>query len=319
MAEALSRYTARTDSVVALGTFDGVHLGHQALLRRAQQWATAQGRTSAAFVFAEPPGNYLGRPKPMLIPSSLKYGYIERVVERAIYVAFPDLASMQPQAFVEDVLCHRLHATGLVVGQDYRFGKGRSGDTQLLRALGQRYGFELDVVDAVELDGKAVSSTRIRRAICAGDVALAGRLLGRWPLLFGPVVRGEGRGQRLGYPTANLTTDARYAAPEQGIFAAVACVRRDAHPATVYIGTKPTFAGVAGPRVVEVHLLSGTFPPLYDEMLCVHLVEKIRNDTAFEGAHALKVQIQRDLERTRCALAEIDLEGVCDNPTLDPT
>lgn len=303
---AFQDYRGDRPSVVALGTFDGVHLGHQALLRAARARAQAHQALSLAFTFPQPPGNHLGYPKPLLLPPALKFRLLERWVARVVVCEFPQIAGMAPEPFVREVLCRQLRAQDVVVGQDYRFGKGRSGDVALLQALGQRYGFEVHPLAPVELDGEPVSSTRIRRAIRAGEIPLARRLLGRPPLLWGRVVRGAGRGRTLGFPTANLAPGPEFVHPDQGIFAGWACLEGRAHPAAVYIGEQPTFTD--GQRTIEVHLLERGAPELYRAQLHVYLVEKLRDDARFESVEALQDQVRHDLARARRALAELPLE-----------
>ena len=302
-------YQAKGPSVVALGTFDGVHLGHQALLGRAAAHALAHQAISLAFVFSRPPANYLGQPKPLLLPPEIKYRKIERFVACAVCAEFPQMASMQPQDFVHTVLCAKLHAKGLVVGTDYGFGKDRAGDVGLLRSLGQRHGFFVDEVEPVQIDGQAVSSTRVRRAIREGRIGDAAQLLGYFPLLCGQVIQGEGRGQKLGYPTANLECSDDFISPEQGIFAAVACLKQRAYPAAVYVGTKPTFSGRA--KSVEVHLLGEDVPSLYGRTLCVQLTAKVRDDQAFASAAELKTQIQADVDAVRRLITQPLPETLC--------
>lgn len=312
MALSLDQYEATCESVLALGTFDGVHLGHQALLKEAASQAKKIGAKSLAFAFSKPPANYLGYPKPLLISSTLKYQIIEQFVDQAIVVDFPTLASMSPEAFVEQVLHQQLNVRGVVVGSDFRFGKDRAGDVALLRTLGQQLNFEVYEVGSVEFEGDPVSSTRIRRAIRAGEIETATQMLGRAPLLYGRVVHGEGRGQKLGYPTANLDHTDNHIYPEQGIFAAIACLKNESFKASVYIGTKPTFDGEA--QVTEVHLLEGVFPPLYDETLHVHLIGKIRDDATFKDVDTLKMQIQNDIDKTQELLNGIRLDSYCIEP-----
>lgn len=309
---ALTDYRAVRSAVVALGTFDGVHLGHQALLCEAAAWAGSQGWVSLAFAFAKPPGNYLGTPKPMLLPPAHKFALIEQFVDQAVFAEFPELASMTPEAFARGVLCHSLGARGVIVGADYGFGKDRRGDVARLERLGRALGFGVRVVAPVLAEGQPVSSTRIRRAIRQGQVAQAARLLGRPPLVRGRVVPGEGRGRGLGFPTANLDTDEAYVLPEQGIFAAVACLEGRPHPAAAYFGTKPTFDGRHA--VVEVHLIQGTFLALYDAELDVHLIEKVRDDEVFADAHALRAQIQSDIDRITDLLETAPLQDFCGKP-----
>lgn len=305
----LDRYKSNRSSMVALGTFDGVHRGHQALLRQAAG-GTQADEVSLALAFSRPPGNYLGSPKPMLLPAEKKYQLIEKIVDQAVFAEFPALVSMKPETFVAQVLCGRLGARGVVVGQDYRFGRHRAGDVALLKRLGQRHGFEVLVVEAVIWDNQAVSSTRIRRAIREGRIAEATQMLGRPPLLHGRVVPGEGRGRQLGFPTANLATSNDYVRPDQGIFAGVAFLDERPHPAAIYIGTKPTFLNTA--PVIEVHLTQGVFPPLYEATLDVYLIEKVRDDKAFASPGALQTQIQADVEHIHDILTPLPLDKVLD-------
>ncbi len=309
MAVSLDQYEADSESVVALGTFDGVHLGHQALLKEAATQAEKYSCSSLAFTFPDPPGNFLGYPKPLLVSPGLKYKIIEQFVDQSVWAEFPTLVSMLPETFVEQILHQQLKVRGVVVGGDFRFGKDRAGDVALLKSLAKQLNFEVYEVGDIEFDNEPVSSTRIRRAIRDGDIESATQMLGRAPLLYGRVVPGEGRGQKLGYPTANLDQTFNHIHPEQGIFAAVTCLQGKSHLSAVYIGTKPTFDGQE--QVTEVHLLEGVFLPLYDEMLHVHLIGKIRDDESFEGAETLKVQIQADIDKAREILSHIEPEAFC--------
>jgi len=305
---ALDDYTSDRPGVVALGTFDGVHRGHQALLHKAANSAQA-GQVSLALAFSRPPGNYLGSPKPMLLPAEKKYRLIESIVDHVVFAEFPALATMSPQSFVKQVLCQRLGVRGVVVGENYRFGQQRTGDVTLLKQLGRQYEFKVFVVKAVAWRNQAVSSTRIRRAIQEGQIAQATQMLGRSPLLHGYVVAGEGRGRQLGFPTANLAIANDYVRPTQGIFAGVAFLNERPHPAAVYIGTKPTF--LKNTPVIEVHLTRGEFPPLYDATLNVCLVEKVRDDQAFDSPQALQAQIQADVERIHDILSPMPFSETC--------
>jgi len=312
MPQALADYADVRTAVVALGTFDGVHLGHQALLNEARRQAKRRGARSLALTFSQPPGRYLGRSKPLLLPASLKYGLLERFVDRAVVADFPDVAWMPPEQFVWDVLLGRLRIEGVVVGWDHRFGKDRAGDAALLRTLGKRRGFEVFELGPLSVAGAPVSSTRVRGLIRDGHIAAAQALLGRPPLLRGRVVRGEGIGRALGYPTANLLLDAAYALPAQGIFAGLACLDGAPHPAALYVGNRPTFAGDG--QHVEAHLLDGPYPDLYGRDLLVHLTHKLRDDATFADADALRAQIARDVAAAREALASADLGAYRETP-----
>lgn len=301
MPRALKAYAATADAAVALGTFDGVHRGHQALLRRAQEHAQAEGLASLALTFSQPPGNYLGYPKPLLLEPKLKYALLETFVGCAVVAEFPELARMTPETFVEEVLVGRLRARAVVVGRDYRFGRDRAGDVALLTFLGRRYGFAVLPVDPVVWEGEPVSSSRIRQAVRAGQVELAAHLLGRPPLVCGPVAREQGLGRRLGYPTANVRLKDGYVVPEQGIFAGWACWDRRLHPAAIYLGRRPTFQG-RGPAL-EAHLLAEDVPELAGKTLWVFFTHKLRDDASFPDARALQAQITADVARVRALLA----------------
>jgi len=305
MPQALADYADVRTAVVALGNFDGVHLGHQALLNEARRQAKRRGARCLALTFSQPPGRYLGRSKPLLLPASLKYGLLERFVDRAVVADFPDVAWMPPDQFVRDVLLGRLRSEGVVVGWDHRFGKDRAGDAALLKTLGEDWGFEVFELGPLTVDGAPVSSTRVRELIQRGDIPAAQALLGGPPLLRGRVVRGEGVGRKLGYPTANLALDAAYALPEQGIFAGLACLDGAPRPAALYVGKRPTFAGEG--QHVEVHLLDGPHPDLYGRDLLVHITHKLRDDAAFAGPDALRTQIARDVADARAAIPSADL------------
>jgi riboflavin kinase/FMN adenylyltransferase len=203
----------------------------------------------------------------------------------------------------------------VVVGPDYRFGRDRAGDLPALRRWGDELGFAVHAVAAVSHGGEPVSSTRIRTLLRAGRVREAAELLGRPPLLAGRVVRGAGVGRKLGYPTANLDTDPDCAQPAEGIFAAYACLDGPRR-AAVYLGTRPTFRG--GRAVVEVHLMDGSPPDLYGVQLHVHLVEKIRDDAAFDDAGALRAQIARDIAAVERALDGAPPPAACALPTTRP-
>ena len=291
-------------TVVTIGTFDGVHRGHQALLQRARGRARERGLQSTALTFRRPPQNYLGNPKPLLMPPEKKIELLGRFVERVVVLDFPAVQDWTPRAFVEGVLLRDLHAQVVVVGEDFRFGKARSGDAETLRKLGKELGFSVEVVEAVTVDGEVVSSTAIRRALRAGEVERATKLLGRPPQLWGRVVPGSGRGRKLGFPTANLSIDPEVLVPAEGIYAAWALFQGEKHPGALYIGCRPTL-GEGEALSVEVYILGlHEKASLYDVELEVQLLTRIREDRRFDSLEALKAQIARDVARTREFFAE---------------
>lgn len=288
-------------SAVTIGTFDGVHLGHQTLLNRAHQYAQSRGLTSVALTFRRPPQNALGHPKPLLLPPDEKLKLLAEHVDRVGVLDFQEIRALTPEAFVHGILSDAYNAKVIVTGSDFRFGRDRSGDVVALRSLGATYDMEVDVVEPVDADDRPVSSTAIRHLLRDGSVREAAELLGRPPRLVGQVVSGAGEGKRIGYPTANLRIDPEVLVPADGIYAAWAHDDRQRHPSALYIGKRPTYN--AQERSIEVHLLNEPTRSLQDRMLMVELVEQIRPDEKFDSVEALQAQIAVDLEQVRGVLA----------------
>ena len=290
-------------SVVTPGNHDGVHLGHRALLAAARAMAAREGLEVVAMTFDPHPATVLA---PERAPARLTT--IERRQElllgagadRVDVVRFDrTFASLSAEEFVEARLAGALRARGVVVGPDFRFGRGRAGDTEGLRALGRHHGFQVISVEPVVIDGEVVSSTRVRALIGEGDVRTAARLLGRAHDVDGRVVRGDGRGRSIGVPTANLDCDP-VLVPKDGVYAVVVKVGDELLPGVANLGVRPTFA--AG-RSVEVHLLD-VERDLYDARLRVAFVERLRGEQRFDGVEALKAQIARDVSAARVILAQ---------------
>lgn len=289
-------------TAVALGAFDGLHRGHQLLLARTRELAGEEGLLSAALTFWKPPRNYLGQGKRLLLLPEEKLKLLEQEVELVVIADFPKLRGLTPEEFAR-LLKERLKARIVVVGADYRFGRDRAGDAVLLRELGRRYGFKVEVVEKLELEGEEVSATAIREAIKAGQVERAARLLGRPPMLMGRVVHGAGRGRRLGFPTANLEVPEELATPEEGIFAVqVELPNGMRRPGVLYIGRRPTFAERENEdedeKSFEVYILDFN-DQLYGQELRVYLLKKLREDREFASEAELKEQIEQDVQRTR--------------------
>lgn len=285
-------------TVVTLGTFDGVHRGHQALLERARVLARERGLESTALTFLKPPQNYLGTPKPLLLPPEKKLELLGRFVERVVVLDFPRVREWSPREFVEGVLVRDLHAQVVVIGENFRFGRDRTGDAATLEALGEELGFSVEIIEAVRVDGEGVSSTAVRRALRSGEVERAARLLGRAPQLWGRVVPGSGRGRTLGFPTANLSVDPEVLVPAEGIYAAWALFQSEKRPGALYIGQRPTLG--EGELSVEVHILGlDEKASLYHEELEVQLLTRLREDRRFKSLEELRAQIARDIKQTR--------------------
>lgn len=282
-------------TVVALGTFDGLHLGHRLLLGRARALAKEKGLTSAALTFPRPPGRYLGQRKRLLLPPELKFRLLEEEVDLVVVADFPKLRGLSPEEFVR-LLMARLGPAYVVVGEDYRFGRGRAGDVALLQELGRAHGFQVEALARLAIAGRPVSSTAVREAIQAGKIEEARALLGYPPLLIGPVVRGEGRGRALGFPTANLQVPDELVTPPDGVYAVEVRLEEVRLPGLLYIGRRPTFDGKE--RSYEVYLLDFA-GELYGQELQLSLLKRLRGDREFPDPQALQRQIARDLREAR--------------------
>lgn len=297
-------------SVVVPGNHDGVHLGHVALIARARALAARRpGARVVALTFDPHPLALLA---PERAPEPLTT--IARRIELLRAAGADDVAVarfdapyalLEPEAFVERELVQRLGARAVMIGPDYRFGRARAGDAALLRALGARHGFEVEVLDAVgSREIARVSSTTVREALRAGEIARTTELLGRPHELEGVVVKGHQRGRTIGFPTANLE-GVRVMLPPDGVYAVVARVIEDEGPgacvgAMMNVGTRPTFS--AG-RSIEVHLFD-VAADLYGKTLRVGLVSRLRDEQRFAGVEALVAQLERDAIAAREATAQ---------------
>jgi riboflavin kinase / FMN adenylyltransferase len=291
-------------AVIAPGNHDGVHLGHQALVATARAHAHAHGLEAFALTFHPHPAAVVspdGGPTPLTTIDRRRELLKRAGADDVIVQAFtPEFARLSPERFLS-VLSDR-GARAWVVGPDFRFGQGRAGDVELLQAFAAARGFEVIVEPPVLVDGQRVSSSAVREALAAGQVGRARTMLGRVHDLSGEVVRGYQRGRTLGFPTANLRTDP-VLHPADGVYAVVARAL-DREPGQLLwgianLGQRPTFAAE---RSIEVHLFDFS-GDLYGARLRVGFVERIRSQTKFPDADALKRQIQLDCQAARATLA----------------
>ena len=289
-------------TAVTIGNFDGVHLGHRALLARVVDSAFAP-----AVLTFEP------HPRDILCPESAVPRLCTRAdrldllascgTELVLQQRFDlDFAAKSPEAFVREVLVGALQAAHVVVGYDFTFGARATGDFDALRTLGERFDFTVDSIPAVEVDGAVVSSTRVREAVRTGEIEAAGRLLGRPVSLTGEVVRGAQRGRLLGFPTANLRCDEGLL-PATGVYSGWLDWGAGPRVAVVNIGVNPTF-GAADAAKVEAHVVGGEALELYGERVRLYLRARIREERRFDGADALRAQIGRDRDAAATSLAE---------------
>jgi riboflavin kinase/FMN adenylyltransferase len=294
-------------SVVALGSFDGVHLAHQKILALAVERARALSITSVACTFDPHPLQVL-QPDRAPFPITTLDERLELIaacgVEETVVVPFTsELSRVEADVFIKDVLLDALRAREVVVGFNHTFGRGARGDARLLETLGPSLGFTARVVPPLTIDGTAVSSSAIRESLRAGDVVQARRFLGRPYSLRGAVLRGAGRGRQLGFPTANLRPE-RPIVLATGVYAAHARVLRagtdpqPALPSVVNVGYRPTFDNEYW---IEAYLLDFE-GDLYSATLELAFVARLRDERKFPGIEALKSQIAQDVESARQAL-----------------
>lgn len=285
--------------VVTVGNFDGVHRGHQALLRRVADLAVARGTHAAVLTFDPAPVEVLApeRSKPRIQTLADR---VQELIGRGFDVIVEpfdsEYAARDASWFAQEVLHHRLNASALVVGWDFRFGRDRAGDAA---ALSDWMAAPVERFGPWSLDGEVVSSSRIRRAVVAGEIATANHLLGRPHRLVGVVVHGDQRGRTLGFPTANLKPNTALL-PPPGVYAVRAEFEGIELPGVMNIGKRPTFDG-ADTRY-EVHLLD-VHADLYGRVLPVDLIARLRDERRFEGPDDLLRQIHHDIAETRKVLA----------------
>ncbi len=299
------RALGRPGTVVTVGNYDGVHLGHQAVIEAEMRLAARLSLPTVALVFEPQPREYFDprSAPPRLTRLREKYLLLRDYgIERVVCLHFgAALAALLPEEFVDRILIERLNARGIVVGDDFRFGRGRRGDYALLRALGAARGLEVRRVPACECDGARVSSTGVREALARGDLPAASRLLGRPYALYGRVVHGDRRGRALGFPTANIPLRRR-AAAVRGIFvASVRGLGPRPLPAVAYVGPRPALGGTR--EWLEVHLLDFG-AQIYGQALWVDLLHRIREDRGFDSLEALRTQIALDVAEARRLLAQ---------------
>jgi riboflavin kinase/FMN adenylyltransferase len=291
-------------SAVAIGNFDGVHRGHQALVRATVARARRTGGTAVVLTFEPHPAQVLGgrqAPSALTTPAQKRELLAALGCDALAVLPFTaEVAGMDPGAFAASVLVGRLAARHAVIGAGFRFGRGQAGDARKLADLGRELGFSVDAIPAVQEGGLAVSSSRVRDALGGGDVAAARRLLGRAYAVDGRVVAGDGRGRTLGLPTANLVPENEIL-PGRGVYAGrCRLAGEDWRPAVVNVGERPTFGG--GALVLEAHLIDFA-GDLYGLAPRLSFEERLREERRFPDTEALVRQIRDDIARARAVLS----------------
>jgi len=291
---------------LTVGNFDGIHRGHQAMLQRVLAVARARGLQSCVLTFEPHPREFfkaetaptrltsLREKLELLAAHGVARTHVQRFDRR--------FASLAPEAFVEEILAKRLRASWLLIGEDFRFGAKRAGDVPLLKSFGRRYGYEVEVLAAVARAGVRVSSSAVRAALAAGNLAGAEELLGRPYSISGRVVHGRKLGRELGFATANVQLK-HNRPPLTGIYAVrVHGVGTASRPAVASLGVRPTITA-SGRAVLEVHLFDFS-ADLYGAHMRVEFLHKIRDEEKYSNLDALKAQIECDCEAARTFLLE---------------
>jgi riboflavin kinase/FMN adenylyltransferase len=286
--------------VVAIGDFDGVHIGHAEVIRRAVETARRLNMPSAVMTFHPHPREVLGQDAytSCLTPLPAKIDrFAELGVERTYVFKFDRAFSqVTPDGFVSDVLL-KLGVDTIVVGFDFTFGRGGAGTPDTLCGLAAGR-FAVEVVRPVYLDGEKVSSTLVRRQLEAGEMDRVSRLLGRRYQLTGQVVPGDARGRRIGFPTANIAPDAPYVVPADGVYAVAVEWSGRTYPGVMNIGTRPTFDGNPERRTLEAHLFDFG-QTIYGDTVKVEFVSRIRRERKFVSVDELVAQIRQDVETAK--------------------
>jgi len=299
----LSALAHHSYPVTAIGNFDGVHLGHHAILKAAMDRARAAGGTAFALTFEPLPSKLLfpeRAPKLIMLPEDKHELLRISGLDGVIVMNFTrEFSMVPPREFVRDYLVGKIGVREVVVGHSVNFGHKRAGNASVMVELGREFGFDTTVVGPVKVGSHEVSSTRIRELIAAGDMRTAARLLGRFHFLHGLVVHGRERGRTIGFPTANLASETECAPPD-GVYATRMVVDEERWPAITNIGMRPTFDDTE--HAIESHLF-GFNGDLYDRRLKLEFVERIRGEKKFGSGQELAEQIARDIDRVKEILA----------------
>jgi riboflavin kinase/FMN adenylyltransferase len=290
-------------AVITVGTFDGVHLGHQRVLEAITARAREAGRTSVLVTFEPHPMEVVN---PEAAPKLLTVGLERREIlaqsdlDVVVFLEFTrELSQFSPQDFIR-LLTERFELRELVIGYDHGFGKGRSGDVRLLRHLGAQLGFAVDVVDEVDIDSRPVSSSLVRRLVAGGDLVRARKLLGRAYSMTASVVTGAGRGRELGYRTVNLALpNHKKLLPPDGVYAVWVESAGGVSGGMMHLGPRPTFG--ESERSLEIHMFE-TEDEMYGELVRVSWVERLRDVRHFGSREELQSQLDRDFENAQRAL-----------------
>ena len=291
------------NSVITLGNFDGIHRGHQELVRMVIRRARDIKGRSIVVTFRPHPLKVLAPEKcpPLISIYEEKIQLFEKLgIDVLVKIPFSlHFAEMSPRAFVKGILCDLLGAKEIFVGYNYKFGKGREGNTETLKQMGKEYGFSVHEVEQISVGGEVISSTKIRQMLTAGEVEHAAKLLGRPYAIIGIVIKGDSRGKSLGFPTANIASK-HAIIPSNGVYAVKLLAREKCLDGVVNIGLRPTFDTKS--LAIEVHVFDFN-EDLYGEEITLFFIGKLREERKFETAEALIGQIRKDIGTAKEVLA----------------
>ncbi len=291
------------DGIVTVGTFDGIHLAHQAILARVISYAEEHSLKSSVVTFHPHPRLVVkkadGLRVELLSPIEEKIKLLGPYnIDRLIVIPFTEkFSQISPGNFISEVLCERIGLRNLVIGYDHGFGKNRSGNLELLEKYREKCGFDVDVVESISNEQGVISSTLVRKLLKAGDVIFAAECLGRLYQLMGKVVKGDGRGRQLDYPTANIgIPDQNKCLPENGVYIVKVLLKKETLNGVMNIGRRPTFGKTE--ISPEVHIFDFD-RDIYGEDIEVHFCSRVRGETKFESAEELTDQIKKDVSFAR--------------------
>ena len=288
-------YTGNKKTAVALGSFDGLHKGHTSVIASALS-LRASGLFPVVLLFDEHPLKILGTPPDEILQKHLRRKLLEEMEIEIADISFSEICSMKAEKFFSDILLDRLNAGALCCGENYRFGAGGKGDCTLLRELCKVSGIDLLVSESVMFEGEPVSSTRIRTALKSGEIRTANAMLGRQFFYDGEVMRGDRRGRKMGFPTANQFFEDGFIVPAFGVYVSSVKLRGKEYCGITNIGVRPTF-GKSKPRS-ETHI-ENFDGDIYGDNIEVGLIEKIRDEIKFNSMQELAEQIKKDSEAAK--------------------
>jgi riboflavin kinase/FMN adenylyltransferase len=292
------------ETAVTIGKFDGVHLGHQALIADLVETAEEHGIASVVVTFDRHPDALLNPAavkQPITGPIQKQFLIREAGADALLTLTFDEaLSHLSPEEFVRQVLVESLKTRWVLVGQSFRFGADGAGDIETLKSLGETFGFKVRVVAPVEVDAETVSTTLIREYLDKGDVVHASKLLGRPHLTTGVIEHGLKIGRSIGFPTANMSRDAEGYLPLDGVYAGWLYADDERYPAALSVGINETFQAV--PRLIEAHVIDRNDIDLYDKVVSLEYVDFVRPAAKFDGVESLVAEINRDLDKCRVIL-----------------